>query len=134
MRLLEICCFVFAGIQALAAAFTLADRSYGRQIMRGNLDLPHKNFGYHLAVACLLIFGAITAISVGFYGWYHPPQPKIVEHRIEVPVEKFVSSPCPAVKTGSAVAKGTGTSFAHSGNGDTFSQDSSKSSGKDKPQ
>lgn len=63
----------------------------------------------------LWIVSPVLLVAIGVFLWTYQPAPRMVEKV----VEKQVSMPCPATKTGPATSKGN-NSPAHSGNGDTY--------------
>jgi len=71
-----------------------------------------------LFLSIVLFLG--TAVTIGVGTWMFaakPLRPKINTVEKTVYVDRPI--PCPAIKTGTASAKGTGA-IAHSGNGDTY--------------
>ena len=116
IRLYDICCFIFAGIQALAAVFTVWDRIRWKKIVNSKSASPKiPRAEFHLVVTLLLIVGAGSAAGRGGYLVGHPITPP--------PQEAY--PPCQTSNTGntgnaSATAGQGGTAAAHSGHGDTY--------------
>ena len=112
MGLYEAGSFVLSGLQAVAAVFQIRDRFSEEGKMSS-----HK--GRDWAIALLLVGGAVFATGLGVWVVDHPPKPIVVQAAPQI-VEK--TAPCPPSKTGPATAKSGqgGTSFAHSGSGDTL--------------
>jgi hypothetical protein len=114
--LFNFCCFTFAGIQAIAALFTIWDRFKWRRV--GTADPSSRNqpnTEFHFLVAGLLILGAVAAGALGGY---------LVGHPIQQPSPPVATVPCQATNsgnTGSAAAKSGqgGIAVGHSGHGDT---------------
>jgi hypothetical protein len=110
--LFNVCCFVFSAVQAAGAIFAIWDSRQWKHAMAANpSEVGRRNTGIHLAIAAVLIMGAVGAGILGGYLSGHPIKPYVVEKTVTV--EKLV--PCPPAKTGSASTKGQ-QSPATSGN------------------
>lgn len=109
-QLMAVGCFVLAVPQGIEAALKLTERG-----KKKGANMPPSRTVF--AVVMLLV----AFLGVGFGVWLldHPIKPRVVVQTKTI--EKIVSIPCPAIKTGPATARAGkgGTAIGHSGSGDT---------------
>ena len=77
------------------------------------------NVGVGIWRPLLWVASPVILVAIGVALWNYQPTPRTTVEKV---IEKPVSVPCPAIKTGSATAKAGkgGIAIGHSGNGDTF--------------
>jgi hypothetical protein len=128
-QLIKFCLFAFAGIQTIAALFTIWDRfQWGKAIGSDPETQKKVSTDFHLVVAAFLIIGAVVA---GVFGGY------LVKHPLQAPpLPPVATVPCSSNdgNTGTADAKSGqgGMSIAHSGHGDTIDANATPASKKNK--
>lgn len=87
--------FLCVVLQGLAAMIFLHDR-----ISKTTWKAPMSRWKA-IVLAVLLIVAPLCTVALGFWIYYNPPKPVVVER--QVAVEK----PCPPSKSGAATTKGT---------------------------
>ena len=96
-HLLAIGCFVGTGIQTVIDVMAWRDR-LARRGTEGSMDSTKVGFWR----PALWIGSPVLLVAIGVFLWTYQPTPRVVEKV----VEKQVTMPCPATKSGAATTKG----------------------------
>lgn len=110
-QIVSICCLVLSIPQGISAYLQLLDR-YRPSAQEASVGPSRKD---HIFTAWLLLLAALGTIGLGFWIWYHPARPDLVEKKV------YIHQQCPPAQqtTRGASTRGNQAPIV-TGNGNTF--------------